>query len=258
MRAFAAKLFAAWVLAGSGLLPASAAELSVEGTSFVLRKEGRTLRSPDLIGAEIDLGGGHWLRIDEVRIDPADPDILLHTFSTRDAFGDWRNPCVADRSGKQEAFPLPGRWDEAGRFHPGPDFIAVTCTDGAQAKCARFGYKPWKSTPRGGSMVPLYEACVRMTRADYCGDGTATTRDGTAIEIFDDQGVWTHDNLPGFLFEAGWASQGAVCVRHMRVAENMSLEELAARCPRLAGAVGSVCDEDEARRRGAVLFNKSR
>ncbi len=51
-------------------------------------------------------------------------------------------------------------------------------------------------------MVPLYEACVRMTRADYCGDGATATRDGTAVEIFDDQGVWTADNLPGFRFEA--------------------------------------------------------
>lgn len=258
MRRFAAWLCGAFLLAGGGLLPASADGLSVEGTRFVLKQEGRILRSPDLIGAEIDLGGGHWLRIDAVRTDPADPDILLHTFSTRDALNDWHNPCVGDRSGKREGFPLPGRWDENGRFHPGPEYIAVTCTDGAQAKCVRFGYKPWKKPPRGGAMVPLYEACVRMTRADYCGDGVTATRDGTPVEIFDDQGVWTPDNLPGFRFEAGWTPQGAVCVRRTRIPENLSLEELAKRCPRLADAIGTICDEAEARRRGAVLFNKSR
>ncbi len=258
MRRFAAWLCGAFLLAGSGLLPASADGLSVEGTGFVLKQDGRTLRSPDLIGAEIDLGNDHWLRIDDVRTDPADPDILLHTFSTRDALSDWHNPCTADRNGKREGFPLPGRWDENGRFHPGPEYIAVTCTDGAQAKCVRFGYKPWKTPPRGGTMVPLYEACVRMVRADYCGDGVSATRDGTAVEIYDDQEVWTPDNLPGFRFEAGWTPQGAACVRRTRIAENLSLEEVAKRCPRLADAVGEVCDEQEARRRGAVLFNKSR
>lgn len=257
MRFFAAIALAALLLAG-GSPSASATGLTVEGTGFALRQNGRVLTSPDLVGAEIDLGGGHKLRIDAVRRDPVDPDILLHTFSTRDAIGDWHNPCIADRSGKREGFPLPGRWDETGHFHPSQDFIAITCTDGAQAKCVRFGYKPWKATPRGGPMVPLYEACVRMARADYCGDGNATTRDGTQVEIFDDQGVWTPDNLPGFRFEAGWTAQGAVCVRHTRVPENLTLEGLVVRCPRLAEAAGAVCDEAEARRLGAVLFNKSR
>lgn len=200
-----------WVfLAGGGLPSASAADLSVEGTSFVLRQDGRLLRSLDLIGAEIDLGEDHWLRIDAVHADPADPEILLHRFSTRDARGGWHNPCVADR--QQEGFPLPGRWDDAGRFHPGSEYIAITCTDGAQAKCVRFGYKPWKASADGRSLVPLYEACVRMVRGDYCGDGAATTRDGTAIEIFDGHGIWQPDRLPGFRFEAGWTPQGAVCV----------------------------------------------
>lgn len=258
MKALAAWLCGALWLAGSSQLPASAAELSVEGTAFVLRQEGRTLRSPDLVGAEIELGEGHWLRIDAVRVDPDDPDILLHTFSARDPQNDWHNPCVADRTGKREGFPLPGQWDARGRFHPGSDVIAITCADGAQAKCVRFGYKPWQPTPRGGFMVPLYEACVRMTRADYCGDGSTATRDGTPIEIYDDQGVWAAPSTPGFRFEAGWSPQGAVCVRHTRISENLSLQELAERCPRLADAIGDACDETEARRRGAVLFNASR
>lgn len=246
------------LLAGGGVLPASAADLTVDGTSFVLHQNGRILRSQELIGAEIDLGDGNWLRIDAVRVDPVDPDILLHRFSTRDAQQAWHNPCIADRTGQREGFPLPGRWDDAGRFHPGSEYIAITCTDGAQAKCVRFGYKPWKNSVDGRSLVPLYESCIRMTRADYCGDGTATTRDGTEVEIFDDHGVWTPDNLPGFRFEAGWMPQGAVCVRHTRIPQNITLEQLARRCPRLAAAVGEMCDENEARRRGAVLFNASR
>ncbi|MCL1633346.1 ADYC domain-containing protein [Luteimonas sp. SX5] len=245
-------------LALAGAMPASAADLSVEGTGFVLHQDGRTFKSQELMSAEIELGGGHWLRIDAVRTDPADPDILLHSFSTRDARSGWHNPCTVDRNGKQEGFPLPGRWDDAGRFHVNSDFIAITCTDGAQAKCVRFGYKPWKTSSDGRSLVPLYEACVRMVRADYCGDGATATSDGTPVEIFDGHGVWQPDRLPGFVFEAGWTHAGAVCVRHTRIAKNLGLDELVKRCPRLASAVGDICDEQEARRRGAVLFNASR
>jgi len=246
-------------LAGSQALPASADDgLSVSGTSFVLRQDDRTLRSADLVGAELDLGNGQWLRIDAVRVDPKDSDILLHQLSTRGTHGAWHNLCSADRHGKQEGFPLPGRWDEQGRFQLSDQYIAMTCTDGAQAKCVRFGYKPWKLSADGRSLVPLYESCVRMTRADYCGDGTATTLDGTQIDMFDDHGVWESDHPPGFSFEAGWTPQGAVCVNHTRIPKNLSLDELARRCPRLADAVGEQCDEKEARRRGAVLFNNSR
>jgi len=251
-------VFALVVLAGSLALPAAATGLSVEGTSFVLRQEGRVLRSPDLVGAELDLGDGNVLRIDAVRTDPQDPTIFLHSFSTRDAVSDWQNPCDADASGKREGFPLPGRWDANGAFHPGTEHFALTCTSGAQAKCIRFGYKPWKQSKDGQSLLPLYEACIRMVRADYCGTGEATTLDGTEIDIYDDRSIQHPEAGPEFLFEAGWSPQGAVCVNHTRIPKNITTQALASHCPRLANALGQACDEATARKLGAVLFNRSR
>ena len=35
------------------------------------------------------------------------------------------------------------------------------------------------------SLASYHQACTRMARADYCGDGTSHTQDGTWIEYYD-------------------------------------------------------------------------
>jgi hypothetical protein len=244
---------------GSGGSAALAAPgLVVEGTTFVLRlPDGRVLRSPELLGAELTMPDGAVLRIDGVRPDPYDPTILLHQLSAHTDQG-WRPFCDADREGHREAFPVPGRWDADGRYHLDPSHFALTCTGGAQAKCVRFGYHPANAADDGAALAPLYEACVHMVRGDYCGDGTPTTRDGTLIDIYDRHGIQQSESGPELTFEAGWAPHGAVCVAHPRIRENITLEQLAAQCPRLAGALGTACDETSAAALGAVLFNRSR
>lgn len=238
-----------------------AAGLRVEGTTFVLTDtDGRELRGADLVGAELDIGDGSTLRIDGVRADPDDStgDVFLHRFSRRVGDGEWHNPCDADRQGHQEGFPVAGRWDADGRFQIDPAHFALSCTGGAQAKCVRFGYAPWKQASDGTSLAPAYEACVRMVRADYCGDGQATTKEGMAIDIFDHQGIQRSESGDDFRFEAGWSAHGAVCVAHPRVADNIDLDTLAERCPRLRGALGKDCTEARATDLGALVFNKSR
>ena len=47
-----------------------------------------------------------------------------------------------------------------------PGVLELTCTGGAQAKCVRFGYRPWETGPDGRPMRGLYNACVRMVRAE--------------------------------------------------------------------------------------------
>lgn len=236
-----------------------ASKLRVEGTQFVLyQTNGRILRSADLVGAELDLGDGNALRIESVRKDPDDPtgQIFLHRLSQRSGDGAWTEACEADRSGNHEGFPIPGRWVD-GRYRADSSHFAMSCTGGAQAKCVRWGYKPWANAPDGTPMAAHYEACVHMVRADYCGDGTATTKEGTAIDIYDRNGVQQPAGGDDFRFEAGWGPTGAVCVNHPRIAQNLDLEQLAARCPRLADKLGERCDEAAATAAGAVLFNRS-
>lgn len=51
-------------------------------------------------------------------------------------------------------------------------------------------------------MVPLYEACVRMVRADYCGDSVVATIDGMRISSYDDGGVRNSVPFESFEFKA--------------------------------------------------------
>src|SRR5207244_436258 len=71
----------------------------------------------------------------------------------------------------------------------GPGVFELVCTSGAQGKCVRFGYHPWESAPDGRPMRDYFDACVRMLRAEYCGDGHGWTRDGTFVDIWDDHGI---------------------------------------------------------------------
>lgn len=59
-------------------------------------------------------------------------------------------------------------------------------------------------------------------------------------------------------FEAAWGADGAICVRHVRIRENVSLEELEQRYPRLQGRTGAACTEEFGRAHGVLLFNRSR
>ena len=253
-----------WVLALSWLTPAAAqpsiAKIEVLGTAFhVTLSDGSVKQGTELAGAvlifNID-GKPVRIRIAAVMPDANDNAVMLHDFridGTDTPF------CSPDPYGKQLGFPLAGRTASDGRFIENrPGVFELVCTSGAQGKCVRFGYRPWDRTPDGRPMRDFYNACVRMVRADYCGDGRAWTRDGTIIDMWDDQGIQKPDsqNDPTFSFEAGWKPEGAVCVAHTRIPENITLDKLKTSCPRLATM--PTCDEASARTAGASLFNRSR
>jgi hypothetical protein len=235
--------------------------VTVDGTAFVATlSDGTVIRSAELVGAllTIDTSGGRLrLRIDAVERDPdaVSGPIWLHSFSVPAADGTWRNLCDAGPDGRRQGFPLAFRPREPdGTMEPAPPGIfELICTAGARGKCVRFGYLPWQDD----AMRDLYNACVRMMRADYCGNGEATTRDGTLIDLYDDRRIQTLDQRSAREFEAGWTAAGAVCVRHVRIKENISLGALAQRCPRLKNVLGADCTEERARNLGASLFNRS-
>ena len=111
----------------------------------------------------------------------------------------------------------------------------LACTSGALGKCVRFGYPPW-ALAGGMSLRDVYNACIRMVRADYCGNGTPYTKDGQQIDLYDVHGIQTPENDPTMDFEAGWTPAGAACVRHVRVKENISLEFAGRRVPSPEGS----------------------
>jgi hypothetical protein len=260
---FGRRCLAAALLAGALPLSAPAAELQsieVDGTEFrVTLTDGRRLHSAELVGATLTIstgGGTMRLRIDAVERDreTANVPIWLHSFSTEAADGSRQPLCDPGPDGGRHGFPLAGRPRSDGAMEPAePGIFEIVCTSGARGKCVRFGYLPWISA----AMRDIYNACVRMLRADYCGQGEGTTRDGMRIDLYDDQGIQKPESNPMQEFEAGWTGAGAVCVHHVRVKENISLERLAASCPRLRDQLGATCTEDSARALGATLFVRS-
>ena len=241
------------VCAAIPALAKPAPKVAVEGTEFVVTTaEGRVLRSRDLVGAVLDVQfAGHpiRMRLAGVEQDPEDRSgqVWLHTLEMQKADGSWENFCLSGPDGRRQAFPLEG----------GSSGLELSCTGGAIAKCVRYGYHRWSDAAAGISPGRLHAACVRMVRGDYGGANEPWTKNGMRIDVYDDGGVQKPENAPQDVFEAGWSPDGAVCVHHVRVKENVTLAELEMRYPKLAGRTGAVCTEEFARANGAILYNRS-
>ncbi len=167
-------------------------KLEIVGTAFRITADGGgVLSGSDLVGVVLTVGdpaGGRLaLRIDAVRPDPEDPsgETMLYALSVQDPLtGEWQNACAPDAAGVAMGFPLSGIWTPAGEHVPSSDgAFSITCTSGASAKCVRMGYKPWQTAADGTALWAYHQACTRMVRADYCGDGAAHTREGTRIDV---------------------------------------------------------------------------
>jgi len=202
--------------AAAGAAPA----LTVRGTELVLTTgDGRTLRSAELIGATLAIGAAS-VRLEAVDRDPgARAELLRHRFAVIGSDGARAELCEADPDGDRWAIPV---LDDSGQ-------VQLVCSSGAIVKCVRWGYPP--------AMRALHDACVRMVRADYGGNGATATRDGTRIAFCDRSGVHpcTGD---GRLLEAAWSPTGATCVAHPRIPELATLDQLAERYPQLRGHIG--------------------
>jgi ADYC domain len=241
------------VIDASGSALALGGRFQAEGAELMLKlDDGRSLRRQDLIGLKLVLPQGGEIRIDGVEEEPNARGgplplyrLSVHAPSAPDA-GDL---CQPDAGGRRAALAMP---DGSGGF-------SFTCTSGAEAKCVLMGYRPWDAT-QTLPLRDLHRACMRMLRADYGGDDHPTTRNGTLIDIYDRFEIQKAEMVGEMAFEAAWGPDGAVCVAHPRIAENVSLEELAKRYPHLVGRLGPQDCTDEAMRAypQALLFNRSR
>ncbi|NVB82033.1 MAG: hypothetical protein HOV81_26870 [Kofleriaceae bacterium] len=176
--------------------------------------------------------------------------MLLHNIEvqSKDASGaeTWVPMCgtYTNLFGAQSPVPaiaLRGEWSLAEYSPVGGDHISdspyrvtFACASGALGKCAAdctdkgicsllgipnaLGYKPWTPPIVGpyGTVLRDYaaehQACTRMVRADYCGDGHPWTATGTQIDVYDRMGVNTAvmAGTPYWMYEATWNEDGAV------------------------------------------------
>ena len=204
-----------------------------------------------------------------------DPTGTGHTFvytleQRNDDDGTWHTACPADADDHSIAIPLAAVWDEHGDRSTPAGMFTFGCTTGVIAKCYRWGYRPWVTG--FGDLVPMHQTCTRLARADYCGVGVPHTRNGTTINVWDTLPspgpIQRHGGLlglppVGMLFEAGWNTDGAVCLSHSRWILQDGLG-IAALCPdRLVppGLLGeTVCDTLSAvlgLDPGARMFNEA-
>jgi hypothetical protein len=221
--------------------------VNLQGTELRGTIDGAPVGMEALVGATLEAltadGGTITLRITAVERDPADPELVYASLATADG----ENICGPQGRG----LFVGGVWDDSGARRESADLITYSCTHGVIAKCVAWGYKPWRVGP------DLHQACTRMARADYCGDGMSHTENGTTIDVFDGRGIQSPSTTPeqGFVFEAGWGPDGAVCVSHPRYRDVGA--DGRTRPPSCWSALPRCHSFAEAHERGAVIANAS-
>jgi hypothetical protein len=118
-----------------------------------------------------------------------------------------------------------GFWDATGAWQDAPNTVTLSCdaknnlpgvqqfeeADGAITKCLRI----WQLDPQ--LSADAFLGCIRMARADYCGDGHPHTYGGTAVSLATPQNPMTDAECKdGLCFEASWNKDGAVCLARPR------------------------------------------
>jgi ADYC domain len=203
-------------------------DVVLDDTSFQGTREGdgSTVSGNDFVGGalESELAGGGTVEIRVTAITPSGIPGLNYYAVEYLANGAWTNICWNDA----QAIPLNGQWDEITGGHiPESDLFTFACRGAALAKCAEWGYQRWGTqtecndgTCKQQSLAAFHQACTRMVRADYCGDGVPHTENGTSINIWDALGIQTQELGTGMPLEAEWTAQGAACVKHTRWANS--------------------------------------
>jgi hypothetical protein len=213
--------------------------VALQGSALVSKTvpSGALLAGADLAGATFrtvtpSLNPVEW-RIDAVELDPATDDAIpfaeassgIYRYTIAYSLVDdpgWIPVCGTGADGEPvKAIALEHLWDYR-RGVPGggskidaPGWITFACDGFALAACVDLGYHPWSSLS-GTSLAAHHQACTRMIRADYCGDGKSWSADHSMIHVLDSIGV--QPATPNVLhIEAEWSEAGARC---MNVARN--------------------------------------
>jgi hypothetical protein len=170
-------------------------------------------------------------------------DVHLYKVNYKATDGSWQllcnkrfNPDGSETPDSAYAVILPGYWEiSTGDYYPSLTKFTIGCWQGTIAKCVRWGYKPWKSlVPAGAttaiSLKDVHLSCVRGAMADYCGNGTSYTKNGTIVDVFDRYGFIKKEaewnTFPkNFSEESSFDVTGAGCVEKAR------WEEIGADCP---------------------------
>jgi hypothetical protein len=188
--------------------------ITPNGTAIGITINGAPLTGANLVGTtwpgHVSDGTTITLRIDEARQGTgSNADVWSYRITSLLPGGS--RPLCVDAAGHPIfADSVSGTWNlhqgvpGGGSYDPNDSLFTVACQGSVIAKCIELGYKTWTGHARE------LATCVRALRADYCGDGTPYTVNGTLLNIFDAAGI-QRDTM-AWVPEAEWTPDGATCV----------------------------------------------
>jgi hypothetical protein len=205
----------------------------LEGSTLTgTRRDGTVVSGADFVGAKLKGWTSSGTKV-QIRIDgyseAGDVSSYDATYATDQ--DQWKPVCTSGGS----AILLSGTWNVDGSRTPSDTVVTFACPGGALAKCVDFGYAPWRSQD-GTSLAPYHQACTRAVRADYCGDGTSYTQDGTLINLYDVIGV--QSDAVDWTPEAEWSEGGASCLSGLATRATTPVPCAAAKVTSRCGARG--------------------
>jgi hypothetical protein len=219
-------------LNGTSLNGTSVNGTSVTGTSMTAGSS----TAPPLTGAGAvgstwngTTSGGVSIRL---RIDSAlqgsapNTDLWFYGVSYQTSTG-WSPLCGVDGTGAPIlAVPVAGYWastsSDAAHYNNTTSQFAWACRGKTVAKCVELGYKSYKG------YVNQLQACVRLLRADYCGNGISYTKDGQLLNLWDRVGVQL--DTEAWNPEAEWMPAGALCINSSNAARYQTTAAVDPKC----------------------------
>jgi len=206
----------------AGTVGASVANTLLEGEAFVgstwTFDVGGTVVSATLETVETGYDAGLHDPENPDALLNYDPKRLLYTFTYQQG-GTMMPPietCVTDElaGGRMAMFGDIDVDHDSGDIVERPDTIYFGCLSGVVGKAALYGYAP--DNPSLVSLtLPEFETSTRALRADYCGDGTSYTEVGKYVTFDDHYDINMHTEA-GYVSEALWTEEGALCVNRIR------------------------------------------
>ncbi len=212
--------FTIWTSLDGVVLDGGPLDSATLGATVFSGMRGTTLYSgTDFIGAQFQAmrGNGHAVTLRISGLTPAQAPATKwgYYIDFLEDNGNWYPICM-NQSGPLRAYPLDGTWD----FHWGtvgggshtddPTRFTFACEKtGSLGKCVDDGYEPWSTTADGESLAAHHQACVRLLRADFCGDGTSYTKTGKMLNLYD--GIGIQEDTNAWQIEAEWDENGARC-----------------------------------------------
>lgn len=195
--------------------------VSLDGSQLVGREHGRDYAGADFAGASLTgrSDTGREVKLQITGVHPPDPgsDVWHYDIEYRDHDHHWYPLCHDDQLHGWAAIAVDGWWDYSqgtatggAKTIDGDHFTFACPLIGAIGKCVDAGYEPWDD-----ALEPYHESCVRLLRADYCGDGISHTTNGARVNIYDDVGV--QSDTENWTTEGEWDADGARCITpHIR------------------------------------------